>query len=159
MIYCNFCPYKTEKGSTMSMHVSMKHSLRKKHNCPECPKQFAEKTQLQHHFVNNHCPADIPCPSPGCTKLFKNTTTQRMHYVRRHMKDKILFTPSSMTGCFSCLTCHIYLKRPNMMYHIAQCSIESPFCTNVAAMERKRIDQGIDEPETTTINSGVELAP
>ena len=142
---CNYCDFTTKKGSTMSMHVSMKHCLTKKHRCPECIQQFAQKTQLQHHFVNNHCPADIPCGFSGCDFLFKNTTTQKMHYVRCHLKDKLLYTSSSMKGFKTCLTCNIFLKRANMMYHLAQCSTESPFCTNVTAMEKKIFDAGIDE--------------
>ena len=142
---CNYCDYKTKKGSTLSMHVSMKHSLNKKHHCPLCGEKFAEKTQLQHHFVNNHCDPDIPCGFPGCTLLFKNTTTQKMHYVRSHLKDKPLFSSSSMKGYKICLTCNIFLKRANMMYHLAQCSPESPFCTNVAAKEQMTFDKGIEE--------------
>ena len=129
----------------MSMHVSMKHSLAKKHKCPQCPILFAEKTQLIHHFVNNHCEADIPCGFPGCPHLFKNTTTQKMHYVRNHLKDKKLYAPSSMTGCVTCLTCNIFLKRANMMYHLAQCSAESPFCTNTDALRQKQFDKEMDE--------------
>ena len=140
---CNYCDFTTKKGSTMSMHVSMKHCLTKKHRCPECIQQFAQKTQLQHHFVNNHCPADIPCGFSGCDFLFKNITTQKMHYVRCHLKDKLLYTSSSMKGFKTCLTCNIFLKRANMMYHLAQCSTESPFCTNVTAMEKKIFDAGI----------------
>lgn len=145
MRHCDFCEFKTEKSSTMSMHTSMNHSSEKKHQCPECPQRFAVRTQLQHHFVNHHCEADIPCGFPGCTFLFKTTTTHRMHYVRAHLKPKNLFTPSSMKGYVTCLTCNVYLKRANMMYHLAQCSAESPFCTNVTAMQKKEIDQGIDE--------------
>ena len=122
----------------MSMHVSMKHSLHKKHHCPLCTEKFAAKTQLQHHFVNNHCDPDIPCGFPGCTLLFKNTTTQRMHYVRSHMKDQVMYSSSSMKGYKICLTCNIFLKRANMMYHLAHCSPDSPFCTNTAALEKKR---------------------
>ena len=136
--HCHYCDFTALKGSTMSMHVSMKHSLHKKHQCPLCSEKFAEKTQLQHHFVNNHCDPDIPCGFPGCTFLFKNTTTQRMHYVRCHMKDKVIYSSSSMKGYKICLTCNTFLKRANMMYHLAQCSPDSPFCTNTAAMEQRR---------------------
>lgn len=142
---CKICDYETKNSSTMSMHVSMKHSPTKKHKCPKCPKLFAEKTQLIHHFVNNHCPADIPCGFPECPFLFKNTTTQKMHYVRCHLKDKELFAPSSFKGQVTCLTCNIFLKRANMMYHLAQCSTESPFCINVAALQKKKLDEGIVE--------------
>jgi len=145
MRQCNYCDYETQNGSTMSMHVSMKHSPTKKHKCPKCPKLFAEKTQLIHHFVNNHCDADIPCGFPECPFLFKNTTTQKMHYVRSHLKDKELFAPSSIKGQVTCLTCNIFLKRANMMYHLAQCSTESPFCINVAALQKKKLDEGIKE--------------
>ena len=149
MKYCvyDFCDFKTEKGTTMSMHVSMNHSKDKKHKCPdpECNRQFAVKTQLLHHFVNHHCEADIPCGFKGCNFLFKTTTTQRMHYVRAHLKHKNLFTSSFMKGYKTCLTCSKYLKSANMIYHVAQCSTDSPFCTNVAAMEKKKIDKGIDE--------------
>ena len=143
--HCNYCEYSAMKGSTLSMHVSMKHSRNKKHHCPMCDQKFAEKTQLQHHFVNNHCDPDIPCGFPGCAFIFKNTTTQRMHYVRSHMKDKLVFSSSSMKGYKICLTCNVFLKRANMMYHLAQCSPDSPFCTNVAALEKKAFDKGLDE--------------
>jgi len=142
---CDICDYETKNSSTLSMHVSMKHSLTKKHKCPQCPKLFAEKTQLIHHFVNNHCEADIPCGFPGCPHLFKNATTQKMHYVRCHLKDKKLFAPSSMKGCVTCLTCNIFLKRANMMYHLAQCSVESPFCTNTDALRQKKNDDELAE--------------
>ena len=50
-----------------------------------------------------------------------------------------------MKGCVTCLTCNIFLKRANMMYHLAQCSAESPFCTNTDALRQKQFDKEMDE--------------
>ena len=69
--YFPSCDFRTHKLSTMSMHIAMKHKKNKPHVCPVCDERFAVKTQLQHHFVNNHCEADIPCRHPQCNKKFK----------------------------------------------------------------------------------------
>lgn len=142
--HCHLCEFTTKLASTMSMHISMTHTKNKKHECPICHDKFAEKTQLQHHFVNNHCDPDILCGFPGCALLFKNTTTQKMHYVRHHISKALVYTSSFMKGYKTCLTCNTYLKCANMMYHIAQCSPESPFCTNVAAIEKKKMIDAVD---------------
>ena len=125
--YCPYCAYSTEKASTLSMHISMKHKKSKKHKCPECDQSFAQKTQLEHHFVNQHCEADIECPHPDCTLKFKTTANQKSHYVRNHLNHLSLFSTCIPKTMKQCKRCGHQAKTAAMYYHVAHCSPCSPF--------------------------------
>lgn len=153
MVYrdCHWCDFRTNKSSTMSMHVSMKHKKHKTHECPICHELFVAKTQLQHHFVNNHCEADIPCLFKGCTKKFKNETTHKIHYTRVHMKHTIKFRHDFSIGYVRCQYCEHVCKPAGMYYHTAICSPQSPFspnyCKECVSDEQKNIDSDYPEIE------------
>ena len=125
--YCSHCDYITKNASTMSMHMSMKHIMKPKHECSECFEKFPTKTQLEHHYVNHHCEANISCKHLGCTKVFKNTTSQKIHYTRKHMKNIQLFVPTETKGYVRCITCNYEATKSAIYYHVANCSPYSPF--------------------------------
>lgn len=132
---CPHCDYRTEKASTMSMHIKIKHVLDKEHVCPFCMENFSTRSQLQHHLRNNHYDAEIPCRMEGCTHVFKDECAHKMHYVRHHMKHlkHELYQPSKSKGFSHCLTCGKMKKNAAMVYHVACCSPLSPFSKNYVA--------------------------
>jgi len=125
--YCPQCDYITKNASTMSMHIAMKHIMKPKHECLECFKKFPTKTQMEHHYINHHCEADISCKNLKCTKVFKNTTSQKIHYTRKHMKNDKLFVKTQTNGIVKCATCPYEATKSAMYYHVANCSPYSPF--------------------------------
>ena len=111
----------------MSMHLSMKHIMKPKHECSECFEKFPTKTQMEHHYVNHHCEADISCKNLSCAKVFKNTTSQKIHYTRKHMKNVELFVKTEINGIVKCAVCPYEATKSAMYYHAANCSPYSPF--------------------------------
>jgi hypothetical protein len=125
--YCPHCDYITKNASTMSMHLSMKHIMKPKHECPECFEKFPTKTQVEHHYVNHHCEANISCKNLSCSKTFKNTTSQKVHYTRKHMKNIQIFVPTDTKGYVKCASCSYETSKSAIYYHAANCSPYSPF--------------------------------
>ena len=128
----------------------MKHTMKQKHECPECFQTFSAKTQLEHHFVNHHCEADIQCVFDGCSKVFKNITSQKVHYTRKHMKQTPLFIATSEKEILQCLTCSHTAKRASIYYHVANCSPQSPFCStfhNASDPFQKTLSENIQSPQ------------
>lgn len=123
---CKYCEYTTNNSSTLSMHISMKHRRVFRHRCPYCYVVFIEKTQLEHHIMNNHTDKNIECPFDSCDKIFRTKTTMKIHYVRKHLKNRELFGIDSFGELF-CYTCREYFKNSAMYYHQAICSKYSPF--------------------------------
>ena len=157
---CPYCPYQTEKASTFSMHLSMKHGSKKKHACPECNLRFSQKTQLEHHFINHHCGADIECPEPNCTMKFKTHTNVKTHYVRKHMDSKLYMYKEG--DYYVCSECEYSGKSAAMCYHIAHCSPDSPFynTTNTYPIKRRRLEDyesSCDEIENQIISTPLKL--
>ena len=139
------CDFRTHKPSTMSMHISMKHTKNKSHECPICHEMFSVKTQLQHHFVNNHCEPDIVCRYPQCDKKFKNETSHKIHYARVHMKHILKFKPNFNEGYVQCQYCEHVCKPGGMYYHSANCSPYSPFSPNYKQPEKPEDEEYSDE--------------
>ena len=131
--HCPHCDdYSTRNPSTLSMHITNHHRGVKRHPCPLCSERFCSKTQLQHHFVNHHCEADIPCKFDGCNLLFKSPTTHKIHYVRKHMKHVKMFA-TDIFGELCCCKCRGYYKSSAMFYHQSICHPQSPFCKETIA--------------------------
>ena len=105
----------------------MKHIMKPKHECPVCFQKFPTKTQVEHHYVNHHCEADIRCKNINCEKVFKNVTSHKVHYTRRHMKSSQLFVPTRIKGTVKCANCPYEASKSAMYYHAANCSPYSPF--------------------------------
>ena len=143
--HCRYCDYSTQKASTLSMHISMKHKKRNKHICPICRDGFSQKTQLEHHFVNQHCPADIPCLDLSCPVKFKTATNQQTHYIRKHMTPDLLYTASNTKGYKRCLSCPHIARTNSIQYHVAQCSPLSPFCTEINALANGDAPENSDD--------------
>ena len=154
---CPYCEYQTEKASTLSMHISMKHKSKRAHQCYFCHKRFSQATQLQHHIINHHSKPQIHCKEPSCNAVFKNETSHKIHYVRRHMKHLHLFERSSMPGMRHCLSCGTFTAPSAMYYHVAICSPQSPFCKQPhAAAPRRDLMVEIKQDE---YNSNLDLLP
>lgn len=127
---CPYCDYRTSKQSTLSMHIAMKHdNERRPHCCPYCSLTFRVRTQLHHHVTNHHVQPWIKCEDPDCSLTFKNPTTAKVHYVRKHLDHKTLFKSvlPPQDDLVQCLSCSKVCKRPSIFYHLAQCSLDSPF--------------------------------
>lgn len=139
------CNFRTCNGSTMSMHISMKHRRQKSHECPICHEMFSVKTQLQHHFVNNHCEPDIVCKHPQCNKKFKTDASHKIHYARVHMKHILQFEADFNEGYVKCQYCEHVCKPGGMYYHSANCSPYSPFSSNYKEPEKTDIKEHNDE--------------
>jgi hypothetical protein len=150
---CAYCDYRTEKQSTLSMHVAMHHG-KNKHFCPWCTKGFTVRTQLQHHLKNHHQDTAVPCKHPDCKMTFRLDTTMKMHYVRKHMNHLDLYRRIKNDKVHSkCMTCGSILKRDAMIYHVAMCSVHSPFSRSALKRPDLRSDEIMpycsDTPENT----------
>ena len=143
---CPKCDYRTEKASTMSMHLSMKHKNKRKHKCTICYETFAQKTTLTHHYVNNHTKPDIHCAYPGCDKTFHTDCSHKIHYTRKHMKNIELFVPTSFKGFVKCVECNFECKTAAMFYHVANCSCYSPFTDHEPEPESEPESESEPEP-------------
>lgn len=130
MRYCQQCDYETLKQSTLSMHISMKHSTKRSHKCRDCEQTFSAKTQLNHHRMNRHSRNQSKCLHPDCKHIFKNPTTHKVHYVRRHMNVKSLFTVQEDKTTIQCNICDDSFMKDAIYYHLAMCSSDSPFSQN-----------------------------
>ena len=122
---CPYCSYRTEKQSTLSMHIAMKHDTEyRPHQCPHCDKSFRVRTQLHHHVTNHHLSKKIKCKFPDCTNTFKHPTTAKVHFVRSHMQCASYFRELDTAGktkMVECLGCSKVCTKAAIYYHLAQC--------------------------------------
>ena len=129
--YCPICPdFATDKQSTYSMHIIMKHRERKPHNCKYCLKSFAVKTQLQHHVTNIHTEPVIQCQHPNCHQTSKNNTAENVHHVKKHMHHVKMFNKLEDSNFVQCVTCEKVFKKNAVYYHVSKCHPLSPFHRN-----------------------------
>ena len=127
-LMCTHCEYATKKQSTMSMHMSNSHAFEEgrevnPHKCSHCGEGFSAKTRLQHHINNHHEIKYLKCPGENCGyATAKNTPTLYSHYVKTHMPVNDMFS-----GVGTCNGCGV-VKKTGIMYHLAVCNENSPFC-------------------------------
>jgi hypothetical protein len=132
LIQCPYCDCKKKNLSTISMHVSVNHASEMgresnpfKCEHPGCNKRFPIKTRLQHHVNNHHVIENLDCPFPGCKYSdAKNKQTLYTHYVRKHMNYE------TMCNGNVCNTCNS-TKPTGIIYHLATCNANSPFCKSI----------------------------
>jgi len=132
LLKCPYCDCKKKNLSTISMHVAANHASEmgkevNPHRCdyPDCGKTFPIKTRLQHHINNHHKKDSLCCPFPECGYTdSKNKATLYTHYVRRHMNSDRMCRG---TVCNSCNTD----KNTGIIYHLATCHPDSPFCKTI----------------------------
>jgi hypothetical protein len=132
LIQCYYCDCKKKNLSTMSMHVSINHasemgreanSVKCQH--PGCNKSFPNNNRLQQHIKNHHVIENLDCPFPDCKYSdAKNKQTLYTHYVRKHMNYE------TMCNGNVCNTCNS-TKPTGIIYHLATCNSNSPFCKSV----------------------------
>lgn len=125
---CKHCDYTTKKQSTMSMHMSNNHAAAEgrevnPHKCEKCGDGFSAATKLQHHMKNHHTIKFMECPFVGCDyQTAKNKPSLYGHYVRHHMVPEMMCSEKGeCNGCGA-------VKKTGMLYHLAICSENSPFC-------------------------------
>jgi uncharacterized Zn-finger protein len=129
LLKCPYCDCKKKNLSTISMHVAANHASEmgkevNPHKCeyPDCGKSFPIKTRLQHHINNHHKKDNLCCPFPNCGYTdSKNKATLYTHYVRKHMNT------DRMCSGTVCNTCNSD-KNTGIIYHLATCHPDSPFC-------------------------------
>jgi len=132
LLKCPYCDCKKKNLSTISMHVSANHASEmgkdvNPHKCeyPDCGKTFPIRTRLQHHINNHHKIDSLCCPFPNCGYTdSKNKATLYTHYVRKHMNYDTMCRGTVCNTCGSD-------KNTGIIYHLATCHQESPFCKPV----------------------------
>ena len=132
LLKCPYCDCKKKKLSTISMHVAANHASEmgkdvNPHKCeyPDCGKTFPIRTRLQHHINNHHKIDSLCCPFPDCGYSdSKNKATLYTHYVRKHMNYDTMCRGTVCNTCGSD-------KNTGIIYHLATCHQESPFCKAV----------------------------
>jgi hypothetical protein len=132
LLKCPYCDCKKKKLSTISMHVAANHASEmgkdvNPHKCeyPDCGKTFPIRTRLQHHINNHHKIDSLHCPFPDCGYSdSKNKATLYTHYVRKHMNYDTMCQGTICNTCGSD-------KNTGIIYHLATCHQESPFCKAV----------------------------
>jgi hypothetical protein len=132
LIQCPYCDCKKKNLSTISMHVSVNHASEMgresnpfKCEHPGCNKSFPIKTRLQHHINNHHVIENLVCPFPDCKYSdAKNKQTLYTHYVRKHMNYETMCNDNVCNTCGS-------TKPTGIIYHLATCNPNSPFCKSV----------------------------
>jgi hypothetical protein len=132
LLKCPYCDCKKKNLSTISMHVSANHASEmgkdvNPHKCeyPDCGKTFPIRTRLQHHINNHHKIDNLCCPFPECGYTdSKNKATLYTHYVRKHMNYDTMCRGTVCNTCGSD-------KNTGIIYHLATCHQESPFCKAV----------------------------
>ena len=129
LLKCPYCDCKKKNLSTISMHVAANHASEmgkdvNPHKCeyPDCGKTFPIRTRLQHHINNHHKIDSFRCPFPECGYTdSKNKATLYTHYVRKHMNYDTMCRGTVCNTCGSD-------KNTSIIYHLATCHHESPFC-------------------------------
>jgi len=127
------CAYTSVKLSTMSMHVSRKHGEEagrqiNHFECAECGERFQTGTSRSHHIVARHGTAELKCFAPGCHHKSKLDQSMLTHYVSKHMNmDKMISYLDTSGKMAQCNTCCKQMKTTSIRYHLAKCSIESPY--------------------------------
>lgn len=132
LLKCPYCDCKKKNLSTISMHVAANHASEmgkdvNPHKCeyPDCGKTFPIRTRLQHHINNHHKIDSLCCPFPDCGYTdSKNKATLYTHYVRKHMNYDTMCRGTVCNTCGSD-------KNTGIIYHLATCHQESPFCKPV----------------------------
>ena len=132
LLKCPYCDCKKKNLSTISMHVAANHASEmgkdvNPHKCeyPDCGKTFPIRTRLQHHINNHHKIDSFRCPFPECGYTdSKNKATLYTHYVRKHMNYDTMCRGTVCNTCGSD-------KNTGIIYHLATCHQESPFCKPV----------------------------
>jgi hypothetical protein len=132
LIQCYYCDCKKKNLSTMSMHVSINHasemgreanSVKCQH--PGCNKSFPNNNRLQQHIKNHHVIENLDCPFTDCKYSdAKNKQTLYTHYVRKHMNYEAMCNGNVCNTCSS-------TKPTGIIYHLATCNHNSPFCKSV----------------------------
>lgn len=128
---CQYCDYTTANQSTVSEHITRKHAVEagrilNPFECIHCLERFVSKTSMLHHISNHHIIVLQTCPKVGCGYSGKSQAAVYTHYVRRHMDLSANSRAVSLTETM-CLCCNKVMKPATMVYHLAKCSIVSPF--------------------------------
>ena len=128
---CQYCDYTTANQSTVSEHITQKHAaeagrLVKPFECIHCLERFVSKTAMLHHISNHHIIVLQTCPKVGCEYSGKSQAAVYTHYVRRHMNLGANSRTVSLTETM-CLCCNKVMKPATLVYHLAKCSVVSPF--------------------------------
>ena len=123
---CPYCEWSSQKGSTFSMHISIKHAAEvgkeiDPYKCEFCEKKFSAQTRLDHHISNHHIIILKNCSFLGCKYQGKNNGSLISHYVRMHLPH-LATECKKVGGCTGCSR-----KGSISNYHIGKCNKESPF--------------------------------
>ncbi|XP_038105377.1 zinc finger protein 16-like [Culex quinquefasciatus] len=84
--FCPTCSAGFKCQASLRRHHKSVHLGLKRFACPECGRQFAQKTHLQQHAAVHVEEATVPCEL--CGKLFKTDFIRRMHVNTEHRPDQ-----------------------------------------------------------------------
>ena len=130
---CEYCPKTFKNASTLSMHISRKHTAEAgrqidAYACNHCDERFTSSSARLHHIKNHHEISYTKCADPNCKYEGKNKQSLFTHFVKKHMNRDFMRCVIGDGTTSKCLTCTKVMKESAMAYHLATCNPESPFC-------------------------------